>query len=53
MGQTRLVHKVGQGYNGFIGENLRSTKGLKFFFFFFPLPRVFFYFGVSTGIRGG
>jgi hypothetical protein len=42
MGQTRLVHKVGQGYNGFIGENLRSTKGLKFFFFF-SLSHGFFF----------
>jgi hypothetical protein len=35
---------------GFIGENFRRTKGLKYFIF--PLSHGFvFYYGVSMGIK--
>jgi hypothetical protein len=32
MGQTQLVIKLGWRTMGFIGENLRGAKGLRFFF---------------------
>jgi hypothetical protein len=35
----------------FIGENLGRAKGLKLFFFFFFFIGLFFYYGVSMGIR--
>jgi len=41
--QTQLVYKVGWGYNGFKGENLKRAEGLKFFFFFSPLARFCFF----------
>jgi len=45
VGQTQLVYKVGWGYNGFKGENLKRAEGLKFFFFFFfPLSQGFVFF---------
>jgi len=34
MAQTQLVYKDGWGTMRFIGENLRRTKGLKFYFIF-------------------
>jgi hypothetical protein len=38
---------------GFIGETLRRAKGLRYLIFISFLIGLFFYYGVSMGIRGG
>jgi hypothetical protein len=45
--------KLGGGTIGFIGENLRSANGLRFFFSSLSHKFVFIYYGVSIGVRNG
>jgi hypothetical protein len=49
-GKHNWFIKLGGHIVGFIGENLRRTKGLRYLVFFLSQGFVFYY-GVSMGIR--